>query len=140
MSIFLTQADYGTLIQDHILSQVVNDDVELLNQAELMAISELESYLSARYDTQAIFSATGTDRHQALVMFALDMTIYHLHSRVSPRNISQLREERYNRAIEWLQKVVKGDLNPGLPILENEEGDQSSAIKWGGNDKLTHQF
>jgi len=137
---FLTQTDYKTLIQDHILSQVINDDVELLDQAELMAISEMESYLSARYDTQAIFAATGTNRHQALVMFALDMTIYHLHSRVSPRNISQLREERYNRAIEWLQNVVKGKLNPGLPILKNEDGEQTSVIKWGSNDKLTHQF
>jgi len=137
---FLTQTDYKTLIQDHILSQVINDDVELLDQAELMAISEMESYLSARYDTQAIFAATGTNRHQALVMFALDMTIYHLHSRVSPRNISQLREERYNRAIEWLQNVAKGKLNPGLPILKNEDGEQTSVIKWGSNDKLTHQF
>jgi phage gp36-like protein len=140
MSMFLTQTDYKTLIQDHILSQVINDDVELLDQAELMAISEMESYLSARYDTQAIFAATGTNRHQALVMFALDMTIYHLHSRVSPRNISQLREERYNRAIEWLQNVAKGKLNPGLPILKNEDGEQTSVIKWGSNDKLTHQF
>lgn len=140
MDTFLSQTDYKTLIQDHVLNQVINNDPALLDDAELMAISEMEGYLGARYDTQAIFSKTGNDRHKALVMFALDMTLYHLHSRVSPRNISQLRVDRYNRAIEWLQNVVNGALNPDLPHKTTDEGEYVSNIRYGSNDKFNHYY
>lgn len=140
MDTFLTQSDYRTLIQDHVLNQVINNDPGLLDDAELMAISEMEGYLSSRYDTQAIFSKTGDNRHKVLVMFALDMTLYHLHSRVSPRNISQLRVDRYNRAIEWLQNVVNGALNPDLPFKKTDDGDDVSNIRYGSNDKFNHYY
>lgn len=140
MSTFLTQADYTPLIQDHILAQVISNTPALLDEAELMALSEMESYLAGRFDTAAVFAATGSDRNRALVMYALDITLYHLHSRVTPRSVSKLREDRYLHAIEWLDKVVTGELSPNLPVKTDADGEVDNRLKWGSNDKPALRF
>lgn len=140
MSTFLTQADYTPLIQDHILAQVISNTPALLDEAELMALSEMESYLAGRFDTAAVFAATGSDRNRALVMYALDITLYHLHSRVTPRSVSKLREDRYLHAIEWLDKVVTGELSPNLPVKTDTDGEVDNRLKWGSNDKPALRF
>lgn len=140
MSAFLTESDYAPLIQDHVLSQVITNDPTLLDEAELMALSEMESYLAGRFDTATVFSTTGTGRHRAIVMYALDITLYHLHSRVTPRNVSKLREDRYMRALEWLDKVVTGELSPNLPVKTDPDGDVDNRLKWGSNEKPHLRF
>lgn len=140
MSTFLTQADYAPLIQDHILAQVINNTPLLLDEAELMAISEMESYLNGRFDTTAIFEATNENRHKAILMYCMDITLYHLHSRVTPRNVSKLREDRYLHAIDWLEKVVSGQLSPGLPLKTTPEGEPDNRLKWGSNPKPQLRF
>lgn len=140
MSSFLNQQDYKSLVQDHILAQVLANDFDILDEAEMMALSEMESYLSGRFDVQAIFAAQGNDRHKGVLMYAMDMTLYHLHSRVSPRNISQLRTDRYNRAIEWLEKVVSGELSPDLPKKVDEDDKPDNRLRWGSNEKPEFRF
>ncbi len=140
MSAFLNQTDYKSLVQDHILAQVLANDYDILDEAEMMALSEMESYLSGRFNVQTIFAATGTERHRAILMYAMDMTLYHLHSRVSPRNISQLRVDRYNRAIEWLEKVVTGELSPDLPIKVNQDDTPNNRLRWGSNEKPEFRY
>ena len=49
----------------------------------------------------------------------IDVTLYHAHSRINPRNIPDFRVERYRDAIEWLKKVNKGFVTPDFPIKED---------------------
>lgn len=51
------------------------------------------------------------ERNPLLVMYACDIALYHLHGRISPRQIPDLRISRYERAIEWLEDVRKGNVN-----------------------------
>lgn len=64
----------------------------------------------------------GDNRNPLIVTYLLDMTTYHLLSRM-PRNFSDIRKERYDGnspqqtggAIGWLKRVSKGEDNADLP-------------------------
>ena len=59
---------------------------------------------------------TATDPRDARIkQIYKDITLYHLHSGISPRNIPDLRVVRYKDAISWLKMVKKGDLSTDLP-------------------------
>jgi phage gp36-like protein len=62
-------------------------------------------------------------------MFALDIAIYHIFCQHNPYKMSQVRQDRYDRAIEWLKGVMKGDITiadaPRLP-----EEDVKANSRW----------
>lgn len=84
----------------------------------------------------------GDNRNQLIVMYLLDITLYHLHARINPRNVPDLRKDRYdgNRetqtlgAIGWLKKIAKGDINADLPNILPQQG---LSIRWGNGDGST---
>lgn len=137
---FLEPSDYKSLIKDPVLNSVIQNDNNLLNEAEEVAIKEMESYLGQLYDTDTIFAKTGTERHPLIKMYMMDIALYHLHARVVPRNIPELRIDRYTQAQMWLFKVSMGELNPKLPKLTNTSGESNSDFRFGSNDKYDHQF
>jgi phage gp36-like protein len=60
----------------------------------------------------------GDRRNQLLVLYLVDIVLYHLHSRLSPRNVPENRFLRYETAINWLKAISKGSLLIDLPKLE----------------------
>jgi len=143
MSAFITLSDYDAAIHAEILNAVTRQDDAILEIMEDQAVEEMKGYLSARYDTDEIFSQTGDDRHQLIKMFCIDITLYHLHSIHNPQKFPQVRIDRYNRAIEWLKGVQKGDINPdGLTLKENADGDQGGATSFSmdSNQKRINHF
>lgn len=72
----------------------------------------------------------GDNRNQQIVLFLIDITLYHLHSRINPRNIPDLRKERYNGnsptdsggAIGWLKSVAHGNVQADLPVYTPQQG------------------
>lgn len=83
----------------------------------------------------------GDSRNQQIVLYLLDITLYHLHSRINPRNIPDLRKERYDGngpnqvggAIGWLKKVNSGDVTADLPNISPQQG---VSISWGVSEGL----
>jgi|SRR5690606_31827622 len=133
---FLTNDDYGVQIRTEILDRVKNTDA--LPKAELMAQSEMESYLNGRYDVGQIFNKQGNERHHLILMYLIDITLYHLHSNISPRNVPDLRAIRYEAAIDWLNRVASGKLNPDLPTLPDTDGDYY--FSGSSNPKYSQQW
>lgn len=72
----------------------------------------------------------GDNRNQQIVMYLIDITLYHLHSRINPRNIPDLRKERYDGnnpqqnggAIAWLKRCASGDVTADLPNIIPQKG------------------
>lgn len=119
---FLTNDDFGVQIRTQILNIINQSDPTKTERAELDALAEMQSYLNGKYDTAAIFSATGNNRNAQIVMYCIDILLYHLHSNISPNNVPDLREKRYEQAINWLKMVAADKLNPNLPIIAGQEG------------------
>ena len=93
---YVTTNDYTLLIQDVNLQQIISSNVAIREQAELMAVGEARSYLIQKYKFDEELSKTTTARDPQLLNYIIDMVIYHLHSRISPRNIPALA---YNRLL-----------------------------------------
>jgi hypothetical protein len=78
----------------------------------------------------------GDNRNQQIVMYLLDITLYHLHSRINPRNVPDLRKERYDGnsptqsggAIAFLKRVASGDVTADLPQILPQQG---MSIRYG---------
>lgn len=137
---FLNDNDYKTLIKDDILQSVHDNTPVLLSEVELMAQAEIESYLNQKFDVANIFNKTGADRNALIVMYMIDIVLYHVHARINPRMIPDIRKDRYDIAISWLDKVATGKLTPDLPVLIPEDGSNGLNSRWGSNSKYSHQW
>jgi len=78
----------------------------------------------------------GDNRNQQMVNYLIDIVLYHLHSRISPRNIPELRVKRYDDAIAWLKQCAKGEyITGGLALLQPKQGNR---IRYGAS--VTKQY
>ena len=110
--------------------------------AESNALAEVASYLRGRFDMNAAYALTGTDRNQQLVMICVDVTIWHLVPRVTFRNVSEVRQLRYEAAIKWLTMAQKGQSNPDLPLYVTDPTTppSHSIFSWGSNPNRPLDF
>lgn len=141
MSNFININDYDASIHRDILDALVRQDESLVEICEDRAIAEMRCYLSGRYDCDAIFSAEGDNRHQLILMMALDITIYHIFSIHNPVKLSQLRKDRYERAVEWLKAVAAGTISiNGAPLASQEVQIASQSFRIVSNKKRHNHF
>lgn len=137
---FLTNDEFNTHLYTELIDAVSREDETILTAAIDAAISEMKGYL-ADYDIAAIFSATESNRHPLLLLFAKDITIWHFINLSNPSADLELRKARYERAIEWLKGVQKGDIVPDLPRpLPPDDTQQDGAIRYGSNPKRGNHF
>ena len=140
MAAYINIEDYDASIHREILDSLLradseNYDPQIIEICEDRAIAEMTSYLNKTYDVNAIFSATGSERNALILMFALDITIYHIFCQHNPYKISQIRQDRYERAVEWLKGVMKGDITiADAPRLPEEEEKANSAWQIAAED------
>ena len=95
--------------------------------------------LTATYPDDATKWKQGDNRNQLIVMYLLDIVINHLFATVNPRNIPDLRKERYDGnnamqnggAIAWLKRCASGDVTDDLPQILPQQG---MSIRWGNSN------
>lgn len=127
MSDFIEIADYDATLHREILDSLVRDDATLIEVCEDRAIAQMRGYMSRIYDCDKVFSARGGNRNQLVMMFAIDIAIYHIFCIHNPHNMSQIRVDRYERAVEWLKGVQKGVVEvDGLPAAPARDEDAST--------------
>lgn len=141
MSKFINPEDYDASIHREILGSLTRDDESIAEICEDRAIAEMRGYLSARYDVDAIFSAEGDARNQLVLMMAIDIAVYHIFSIHNPQKMSQIRKDRYERAVEWLKQVAAFKITiDGAPKLPEEEQKQNSPWLMSSNPKRTNHL
>lgn len=87
--------------------------------------------------TNTTYWTLGDNRCQQLVQLVTDISLYHLHSRISPVNIPELRNSRYRAAIDLLKMAATGDITFDLAQLQPRQG---SRIRFGSNIKNTNSY
>ena len=145
MSQFIQETDYDASIHREILDALLRHDSDVADSAiveicEDRAIEEMRGYMDKFYDTEAIFSATGADRNQLVLMMAIDITVYHIYCQHNPYKISQVRKDRYDRAVEWLKAVAAGKITiANAPRLPEEAAAEASPWQLRSNElRPTH--
>ena len=141
MSEFINPDDYDASIHREILDSIIREDESIVEICEDQAVAQMRSYLSARYDCDRIFTETGNRRSQLVLMMAIDIAVYHIFSIHNPRNLSTLRKERYERAVEWLRAVAAEELSAdGLPLLPEETRAAKSNFLIKSNRKRVNHW
>lgn len=121
---FLTDNDYRVVIGENALKTISQIDNGNKANAELEAQEEVCGYLRPKYDCKAIFSAEGDARNRLIIMYTCDIALYHMSASMPQKMGSDIRKERYDRAIKWLESVQAGKIVPDLPLATDEEGHE----------------
>ncbi|CAN5428278.1 hypothetical protein BH09BAC1_BH09BAC1_27770 [soil metagenome] len=141
MARFLLDTDYSTLIKDNVLMQVIEQNLSLLAVCENMAQQEVESYLRERYDMAHTFSRTGTDRNPLIVMYLIDVTLYHLHSRIATMEMNETRSNRYLAAKDWLERASEGGVTLDLQHLsDGTTGESVEQSRFNSNPRFNNDW
>lgn len=141
MSQFIELNDYDASIHREILGALTREDDAVVEVCEDRAVAEMRCYLSKRYDCDAIFAARGEQRHQLVLMMAIDIAVYHIFCLHNPQKISQVRKDRYERAVEWMKAVAAEDISiEGAPLLPEEERASKAAFRIQSNRKRVNHW
>ena len=102
-------------------------------------------YFSGQVPTNTTYWTQGDNRNPQVKMYLIDIILYHLHSRINPRNIPELRAIRYDGdtpqqntgAIGWLKNIEKGKVNLNCPEIEPAQGGN---IRFGSYPKASNWY
>lgn len=139
---FITQEDFHVVASDAALKIITQADDSNQQNAILEAIEEVAGYLRPKYDVDAIFSTEGADRNRQLVMYCADIALYNMIAAQPQRMGSEVRKERYDRAIKWLEGVQAGKIVPDLPLATDADGntEATGGILAFGNGPDRHSW
>lgn len=134
---FLTINELTSHLRLESITAIIRNDETIAWAAIDGAIAEAKGYLS-RFDTEALFGATGNNRHKLLLIFVKDIATWHLINIVNPNIDMKLRKERYDRAIAWLKDVQSSIVQPDFPVVPDTT--DSDIIRYGSNEKNTYEW
>lgn len=144
---FITDQDYKVVIGDQALKVISQVSQQNRNNAETEAIEEISGYLRPKYDVEAIFSvgdgsaAAMEGRNRLIVMYTCDIAIYHMAASLPQKMGIEIRRERYERAVKWLEGVQAGKIVPDLPLAIDEDGNPVGfPMVYGCQKKLRHNW
>ncbi len=128
---FTAEQDYIVISQDALRIYQQSEDSNR-QQAERIAIEKVSGYLRSKYDVAKIFAATEQERNPMILLCVIDIVLYHLNAWLPQKMGHEIREERYNEAIDYLADIQKGTIIPDLPLISNNEDGGDIATDSGG--------
>lgn len=152
---FIEKADLGSVLYEYQLDEITEGDDNLVSQACNAAIEEAKSYLTPNansrqwldgrllYDVEAIFSATGNDRHSLVVQHCCTLAKWYVAELCNADFIYEKARERYDRAIKWFDNVARGTINVStLPQLVRDEttAGEKQPFEFGSRTKFNHDY
>lgn len=137
---FIEIQELKSVLYDYQLQQIIENDTDIAAMAIEAAVEEVRSYLDVRYDCDKIFAATGTDRNALIVEMLKNIALYNIVRLANVDIIYEKARERYDRAVEYFDRVASGKLALRLPLKEDEQGDVQTKFRSGSNPKFNHSF
>jgi hypothetical protein len=153
---FLTKEDLNTVIRDYELETITEGEDTIVDEAIEAAIDEVASILTPNdmklwqdgrphYDVVAIFNATGTERNALMLTHTKSVAMWHLVQLCNTGLIYKDAVDRYDRAIEYLNRLAAGKVNSRTlpkvapPTVEEPE-EQTEPFRMGSNKKFNHYY
>lgn len=139
---YLTPKELKTHLYREDIALIQGDDDTILLSSIDAAVAEARGYL-ARYDVAAVFGAVGEARNALLLTFTKDIAVWHFLNLCNSGNDLDLRRFRYERAIDWLKAVQRGDVTPDLPVRDEDgdgRDDGPGDFLYGSNPKRSQHF
>lgn len=137
---FVSDEDYSVVVGDDALKVISRASAKNRENAELDAVEEISGYLRPVYDCDAIFGAEGDSRNRLIVTYTVDIALYHMVASLPQKMGIEIRKERYERAIKWLEGVQSGKIVPDLPVVDDSDDSPTNTIIYHSERKLRHNW
>ena len=137
---FIQEEELRSVAYSYQLEQIVENDATILQMAIEAATEEVRGYLSSRYDTAAAFAATGADRNPLLVEITKDIALWYIIRLSNVDIIYEPVKERYDRAVQWLDRVARGTITPDLPAATDDNGEYLQPMRYGSMPKQQYDY
>ena len=151
---FIELEDLNGVIYDYQVDQITDGDDAIVLQGIAAAEEEARSYLTPNpnqreyldgrllYDVDAIFSASGDNRNALILQHTLTMAKWHIIQLCNADVLYEQAKERYDRAIDWFNKMSKGSINlSSLPLLElSDDNNDKQPFSFGSRAKFNHDY
>ena len=135
---FLTDDDFTTKISEDIKDQITGSDDTVAETAETSAKAVIEDAFFNRFDMEAEFAETGADRHDNLIRWMLNLTVYFLYARIPDNQIPERVVKDYDDTMKEIALIEQGKRNTSLTKLIREDGDKETNFRWGSNEAREH--
>lgn len=152
---FLDKEELKSVIYAYQIDQITESDDDIIFMAISAAEDEVKSYLRPnnkrewldgrlRYDVDQVFSKIGTDRNALLLEYTKNIAVWYVCRLCNVDMIYEQLKDRYDRAIDWLKKVNKGDITLDLPTIQDpippdDNDDASKPFRSGSRRKFCHE-
>lgn len=120
---FITAEDYKTAIKDTNLSRMIETDESVRQDAEATAIATIRDSLFSRYNTEAIFGATGDERAKQVVRWVIVLSLYYLYERLPQSMMPDRIKNNYDQVLGWLVDIEDGKKTVDLPRRTQADAD-----------------
>ena len=127
---YLTLEDLTSLIKKNVIDDLSENNYNLLNQLEDIAVSEVDTYIGFKFDTDAALKAN----NQFLKMLVMDIFNYHFNTRMTHTQMPMITDNRYKDAKQLLKDISFGKIVPNLP-MNQEEVDEFVSKNYYMTDK-----
>ena len=134
---FLEKTDLKLSILEDELDEIVRDDGTIVTQALSSAQAEIKAWLYDSYDVDAIFAATGADRHPVILQHGVDIAVYRIVAACQAGQNLDDRKDRYDVAVAWLKAVQRSKTYADLP---RRETTVQTHIVYGSNPKRKNHY
>lgn len=150
---FLEKEELKTVAYQYILDQITEGDDTIIDFGIEAAIEEVRSYLTPNnqhqwldgrllYDTEAIFTATDSDRNALLLGLTKTVAIWKIIQLCNADVIYNNIKDQYDRAIEYLTRIAKGTVTIStLPTLDADTTSPANnqPFRFGSRTKFNHE-
>jgi len=136
--VFIKREELLTYIEEGVLDALTSKNNNILDNIEKYAISEIDGYISGKYNTDVMFAKRNDKRNPYLISLVIDIMLFQLYARTTSDNIPEIKTSKYAKAIEYLENVAKGKITPNYPVKNNKYDSGSSQILFGGLDKINN--
>ncbi|MCM1518955.1 MAG: DUF1320 domain-containing protein [Pseudoflavonifractor sp.] len=138
---FLTDQDYEVVVGKPAMDVISRCSDTIRSNAEAEAQEEIAGYLRPDYDVTALFAAEYGARNPKMVMVAVDLALYHMAASLPQKMGMEIRKERYDAAVKWLEGVRAGRIVPDLPRPDDcGAGASGAGTIYISEHKLRHNW
>lgn len=137
---FITEEELKSVAYSYSLEQIVDNDNTIIQMAISAATEEAASYIGTRYNAAEAFGAEGDLRNPLLLEITKDIALWYIIRLANVDILYDSVKERYDRAIQWLDKVATGKLTPNLPTITNLNGEHIQPLRCGSMTKQQYDY
>lgn len=117
---YLDKEDYTISCPILHLNEIMSEAAEasgktedvIRGEAEQLADAQIQSILSSKYDIAIELAKATPDatRARMIMKCMVDISLYHLHFTINPRNIPEIRMKAYDSCVDFIKNAQQGNV------------------------------